>query len=159
MALMTRTGRRATEQTRVDFRSNFKEVGELVQKASRKSIRKGLRVVARDAKTLCPVSSAEDFRTGRTWRKTHYPDVHMQHTRDSIKTQVRGERGNRARTVGKIFTTSGIGAYVETGTAKMPAQPFMRPALEKNKDKFVDILKADVAQGGRKLELTKAAMK
>ena len=31
-----------------------------------------------------------------------------------------------------IYSTSGYGGYLETGTAKMPARPYFKPALDKN---------------------------
>lgn len=139
------------QQNRVDFNSNFKEVAKLVQQASRKSITKGLRIVARRARQLVPVSDEDEFTTGRTWRGIHYPDVHLKHTKNSIKVKVRGMKGNKDRTVGMVFTDSGVGAYIETGTVRMPAQPFLRPALEQKKDVFAKIMKADIALNGKRL--------
>lgn len=37
-------------------------------------------------------------------------------------------RGLRAR----IFSTSGYGGFLETGTARMPARPYFKPALDMN---------------------------
>lgn len=33
---------------------------------------------------------------------------------------------------GSIYSTSGYGGFLETGTVKMPARPYFRPALDKN---------------------------
>lgn len=33
---------------------------------------------------------------------------------------------------GSIFSTSGYGGYLETGTRFMPARPYMKPALDRN---------------------------
>ena len=43
--------------------------------------------------------------------------------------------------VRRIFTTSGYGAYLELGTKKMAARPFIRPALEAVKARAGEILK------------------
>lgn len=39
---------------------------------------------------------------------------------------------------GAIYSTSGYGGFLETGTVKRPARPYMKPALDKNftKGKF-----------------------
>jgi len=33
---------------------------------------------------------------------------------------------------GAVYSTSGYGGYLETGTTKMPAQPYIKPAMDKN---------------------------
>ena len=43
---------------------------------------------------------------------------------------------------GAIYSTSGYGGFLETGTVNMPAQPYFRPALDKNKDKLPKNIKA-----------------
>lgn len=49
--------------------------------------------------------------------------------RDSIKAKItQTQKGPKAR----IFTTSGHGYYLERGTSKMPARPFLRPAFQAN---------------------------
>jgi len=43
---------------------------------------------------------------------------------------------------GEIYSTSGYGGYLETGTVKMPARPYMKPALDRNfPSKFVQFMK------------------
>ncbi|HUT58988.1 MAG TPA: HK97-gp10 family putative phage morphogenesis protein [Phycisphaerae bacterium] len=41
----------------------------------------------------------------------------------------------------RIFTQSGYGGYLELGTKKMAARPFIRPALEAVKQRAAEILK------------------
>lgn len=43
-----------------------------------------------------------------------------------------------------IYSTSGYGGYLETGTAKMAAKPYFRPALDKNKDKLAEGIRAEL---------------
>ena len=33
---------------------------------------------------------------------------------------------------GAVYSTSGYGGYIETGTVKMPARPYFKPALDRN---------------------------
>lgn len=54
--------------------------------------------------------------------------------RRSIKYEVKGLTGS-------IFSTSGYGGYLETGTVKMAARPYFKPALDKNFPKFSQIMK------------------
>lgn len=44
---------------------------------------------------------------------------------------------------GAVYSTSGYGGHGETGTVKMPARPYMKPALDKNftKGKFSQRIK------------------
>ncbi len=44
----------------------------------------------------------------------------------SIMYEVKGKTA-------KIWTESGYGGYLEIGTARMPARPYLRPAIERNK--------------------------
>ena len=41
-----------------------------------------------------------------------------------------------------VYSTSGYGGYLETGTWKMPARPYMKPALDMNVKKFPELFKA-----------------
>jgi len=48
--------------------------------------------------------------------------------------------GNNARSIasevnglqGQVFSTSGYGGFLETGTRVMPARPYFKPALDRN---------------------------
>ena len=55
------------------------------------------------------------------------------HNRRSIKFEV-GPHGEIAKKEleGAIYSTSGYGGYLETGTVKMAARPYFKPALDKN---------------------------
>jgi HK97 gp10 family phage protein len=45
----------------------------------------------------------------------------------SIKFKVKGKTA-------EIWTESGYGGYLEVGTARMPARPYLRPSVERNKE-------------------------
>lgn len=48
--------------------------------------------------------------------------------------------GNNSRSIdfeakeltGSVYSTSGYGGFLETGTARMPARPYMKPALDRH---------------------------
>ena len=46
---------------------------------------------------------------------------------------------------GAIYSTSGYGGFLETGTVKMPAQPYFKPALDKNIKNLPKNIKAHLA--------------
>jgi len=54
--------------------------------------------------------------------------------RRSIKFEAKGLSGS-------VYSTSGYGGYLETGTVRMPARPYLKPALDKNLPKFPNIMK------------------
>jgi len=37
-----------------------------------------------------------------------------------------------AKIEGAVYSTSGYGGYLETGTSRMPARPYIKPAMDKN---------------------------
>lgn len=67
---------------------------------------------------------------------------------DSIKPPSPIDTGNNRRSItfeakgleGAVFSTSGYGGFLETGTRKMAARPYMKPALDKNIGKLGDYI-------------------
>lgn len=51
--------------------------------------------------------------------------------KDSIETKT-GVEGNKP--VGRVYTQSGYGGWLEIGTSKMAARPYLAPAYQKAKD-------------------------
>lgn len=45
---------------------------------------------------------------------------------------------------GAIYSTSGYGGYLETGTVKMAARPYFKPALDKHIHKLPEGIKAEL---------------
>ncbi len=64
--------------------------------------------------------------------------------------------GNNARSIkyeakglkGSVFSTSGYGGYLETGTRSMPAFPYFKPAMDKNIKKFPKDIKVKMEAPG-----------
>lgn len=48
----------------------------------------------------------------------------------------------KAKTEGAIYSTSGYGGMLETGTVHMPARPYFKPALDKHIKKLPKNIKA-----------------
>ncbi len=53
----------------------------------------------------------------------------------------------------ELGATADYALYVEFGTSRMAAQPFLRPALDANQDKFVDALVTGALNGNALTEL------
>lgn len=83
------------------------------------------------AREMCPVST--EVKPGGV------------HTAESIACKVRRYRGKiRAA----VFTNSGHGGYVEHGTKKMAAQPFIYPAFERSLPALNALLKTRIEEFG-----------
>ena len=100
--------------------------GKLQKKFARKSMRKAAKVIQKEAKARVP--------TGKTGM-----------LKKNIK--VRSAKRSRSRiginvVVGEGWYTGEqfYGAFVELGTSKQPARPFMRPALEDKRDEARRVL-------------------
>jgi HK97 gp10 family phage protein len=64
------------------------------------------------------------------------------HNRQSIDVEV--ERTPDGGTKATLFTQSGYGGYLETGTSKMRAQPYLYPAFIKFLDGIAEKVKAAI---------------
>ena len=49
---------------------------------------------------------------------------------------------------GAVYSTSGYGGYLETGTVKMAARPYFKPALDRHSRYLDDRIKANLGRGG-----------
>lgn len=114
---------------KIDGMSNvmnmLKKYSNAESKLSR-GIEKGCMIVEGEAKVLCPVST-EETRPGG-------PHGEL---RDSITHEVN-------KNTGAVGTNKEYGIYVELGTYKMAAQPFLVPALLSKKDEVVQAIKDEV---------------
>lgn len=94
-----------------------KEVQDKVNKATEKAIKNIVVDIANDAIKGSPVLTGNNRR--------------------SIMFEAKGLEGI-------IYSTSGYGGYLETGTATMAAQPYFKPALDKNIHKLPQGIKAEL---------------
>ena len=90
-----------------------KEVEDKVKKASQQGLKDSVTDIANDAIKGSPVLTGNNRR--------------------SIMFEV-GPGGEVAKgdLEGAVYSTSGYGGYLETGTVKMPARPYFKPALDMN---------------------------
>lgn len=100
-----------------------KEVQTKVKSAAKKSLVDTVVAIANDAIKLSPKLTGNNAR--------------------SIKFEV-GPNGEVARKdlEAAVYSTSGYGGYLETGTVNMVEQPYFKPALDKNIHKLPRGIKA-----------------
>ncbi len=114
-----------------DFKLNLKtkEVMDKVEKATKKGLVDSITDIANDVIHLSP------HVTGHNRRSIAYKLEDKATRTGSPKS---GEKPFETgepdlnKLEGAIYSTSGYGGYLETGTANMPAQPYFKPALDKN---------------------------
>ena len=102
-----------------DFQVNLKtkEVVDKVKKASEKSLKNAVADIANDAIKGSPYLTS--------------------HNRRSIRYEAKELEG-------AVYSTSGYGGFLETGTVRMPARPYFKPALDKNIKKLPEGIKAEL---------------
>ena len=93
------------------------KINNLTEKLS-EGIAESCKVVEADARGLCPVDTGE--------------------LQKSITSEVSG-------TTGTVGTNKEYAMYVEFGTYKMEAQPYLVPALKSNEETIVEIIKGKIA--------------
>lgn len=103
--------------------AKFKALGGNVNAELVKSVTKWTEQVMTDAIGLCPVDTGE--------------------LQDSITSFIRRD-GDGVE--GTVYADKDYAGYVEFGTRYMAAQPFLYPALNNNKPKILDGVKADLTK-------------
>lgn len=93
------------------------EASEKVQKAGEKALKNVITAIANDAIKGSP------YLTGNNRR--------------SIQYEAKGLSGS-------VYSTSGYGGFLETGTVKMPARPYFKPALDRHIHELPGEIKAEL---------------
>lgn len=113
------------------------EFGEQVKEAVKGGMEDGFRQMTRVAARLSPYRTGNNARLiswTSTWGKRgENTDV------SGDEAEVPGELG------GAIFTQSGYGAYLELGTSRMGARPYIRPAVEQEVNYMLGRIKARIS--------------
>ena len=114
---------KVTATTKFDFK--FKEAGDKVDKAKKTALLDTVVAIANDAIKDSPILTGNNRR--------------------SIRYEV-GPNGEVAKNEGEgaVYSTSGYGGFLETGTVKMAARPYMKPALDRNIHILLDTMKRDL---------------
>ena len=127
---------------KVDMKVNFKtkEVQDKVKKATQLGIRDTVILVHGDA--------IKNAKAVGAWLTGHNARSIASEVSGMGGTTSKGEDAEPQRVVddskleGAVYSTSGYGGYIETGTVKMPARPYLRPALDKNIKNLPKAIKA-----------------
>lgn len=135
--------------------SGFKEMGDAMRELGprvakntlRRAVSSGAAVIRNEAKSRAPVATGEMQR-----------DIMVKRERDtkgqmSATYSVFVRSGRKSRLSGKtrdVQKDSFYWRFVEFGTSKMPARPFIRPAFEAKKDVAVSTIGEALAAGIQK---------
>jgi len=101
---------------------NAQKVLAKVEKAAQRGLVDSVTDIAKDAIKLCVVDTGNNRR--------------------SIKFEVGPGEPDLKTLEGAIYSTSGYGGWLETGTAKMAARPYIKPAFDMNKKNLPKNIKA-----------------
>ena len=121
------------------------------QKSITKALRKSMQVVQKDAQSIVHVKSGtlkQNIIVAKA-RKPPQGQIEMDVTvrykaqayKDNKSNRRKGLVGGTYKNYGPLF----YGAFLEFGTVKMPAYPFMGPAWDRNKDALPDIFKTELS--------------
>jgi len=123
---------RITIESYVDI--NTKEVEELVSGAILQGLRDTIVAIHNDVVELSPVKTGHNRRSiasevSRMGTVTQGDDAQPEKVVDDSLDEA------------ACYSTSGYGGFLETGTSKMAAQPYFRPAFDMHKDELVENIK------------------
>lgn len=129
----------------VELNLKTEEVVEKVTEASRMAMRDTVVEVANSSIKLSP------WKTGNNRRSIFFGASGFNHEqasgegRGSEDTWTGEDRSllDDSKIEGAVYSSSGYGGFLETGTSKMPAQPYMKPSLDMNftQEKFTEKVK------------------
>lgn len=118
-------------------------VDEEVQKTNKEVLKEAGKLVQSKAEDLAPVS--QDHMESGKWNKSgHFRMTPPQHMRLAIPLKIKG--GKKAQAIigwqnDSDSDNSFYAKFVEYGTSKMPARPFLQTALDSSESEINDIAK------------------
>ncbi|NVM21307.1 MAG: HK97 gp10 family phage protein [Desulfobacterales bacterium] len=119
-----------------------KLIKEVEQKCTN-NIKRACFMVETDAKRMCVVDTGR-LRSSICSNWTGSGQTRTAKWKKPLKgkdtTEIAEPRGKKDEIVGIVGTNVQYAVYVEYGTRKMSAKPYLRPALEKNKGKIKQLL-------------------
>lgn len=116
---------------------------KLGRRALRASTNAGIQVIKKEARSLAPV------RTGRLSKKAIYVKRSRRQSSATRETYILGVRlGRKEQQKGR---DAFYWFYLEFGTIKMAARPFLRPAFEKKKYEAIEKFKEKMRERLRQL--------
>lgn len=129
-------------RTEVDSRSldeilkTLEKIDNLTQKQINAAARAGAKYIQRKAKEKAPVSADGSHGRPKGFLKKSI----------KIKAEKSKTKGKKAYSVG-IGGDAYYGVFQEYGSKNNPARPFLRPALDENRDELKRIVLGEVAKG------------
>lgn len=96
-----------------EAKTGIEQLGTRARQAAERALKDTVVLIANDAIKGSPVETGNNRR--------------------SIQFEARGLSGS-------IYSTSGYGGYLETGTRFMAARPYFRPALDRNFPRFPELM-------------------
>ena len=102
-----------------------KEAQSKVHKAGAEGLRDAITAIANDAIHGSPVLTGNNRR--------------------SIKFEVGSGEVAKSELEAATYSTSGYGGFLETGTARMPARSYFKPALDKNAKNLPNNIKGHIS--------------
>lgn len=107
----------------------------------RKAVSSGAAIIRNEAKALAPVDTGE-MRRDIQMKRERTPDSQIATYAVYVRSGKKSRLAGRARNVER---DSFYWRFVEFGTSKMAAQPFMRPAFNAKKEEAAEQIKATLA--------------
>ena len=126
---------------------------EIQKRPLRSAVSAGAKVIVDEAKRLAPQGETGNLRKALYRYRSRSQSSRGQETflvgvRKGKKNYVDSAKNRRLNRVGKKYTVEGEAFYwrfVEFGTSKMPARPFLLPAFESKKNQAVETIKNRLA--------------
>lgn len=119
----------------------------------RKAIGRAAVVIRDDARRRAPVDTGnlrDNIIAVRKRKSPQGTEGYFIEVRRKRRKYANTRANRRKGRVGKTYENLGeayYGMFVELGTAKMPAQPFLRPAFESKKVEAVETFRVELAKG------------
>lgn len=119
----------------------------------RKAIGRAAVVIRDDARRRAPVDTGnlrDNIIAVRKRKSPQGTEGYFVEVRRKRRKYANTRANRRKGRVGKTYENLGeayYGMFVELGTAKMPAQPFLRPAFESKKAEAVETFRVELAKG------------
>jgi len=118
-----------------DIKLNTKEVLKMGENAGRMGLRDTIIAVLNDS-----IKPPSPYLTGNN-RRSMAAEVSgmgkVQQGMDAIQERYVDDNKLEAA----VFSTSGYGGFLETGTVRMGARPYMKPAMDKNQNSLFNNIK------------------
>jgi HK97 gp10 family phage protein len=126
----------------VSLKLNLKttEAKEKVEDAARLGLRDTIVVIHADAMEGSP------NKTGHNMRSIASEVSGMGVVQKGPEAEIGERMVDDTKLEAAVYSTSGYGGYLETGTYKMPAKPYFRPALDTHKSELIPNIKQHMEQ-------------